>query len=223
MVDYYYLIIGGIAATVAVGFLYAVYKRLTSTGQSSGPPSPAIPKGPVALDKDKKIPLKLISKQIVSHDTRRFRFALQTDKHVLGLPVGNHMYLSARIKGELVIRPYTPVTSNDEIGYFDLIIKVYKAGVNPRFPEGGKMSQYLDSLDIGDTIDVRGPDGKVCYLGKGNIILPIRASNCLLCGVNVWYLIKCVWDDHCLGYFKVRKDDEIRLASKVGLIAGGTG
>jgi hypothetical protein len=88
MVDYYYLIIGGIAATVAVGFLYAVYKRLTSTGQSSGPPSPAIPKGPVALDKDKKIPLKLISKQIVSHDTRRFRFALQTDKHVLGLPVG---------------------------------------------------------------------------------------------------------------------------------------
>lgn len=34
------------------------------------------------------------------------------------------MYLSARIKGELVIRPYTPVTSNDELGYFDLVIKV---------------------------------------------------------------------------------------------------
>ena len=37
---------------------------------------------------------------------------------------GNHMYLTARINGELVIRPYTPVTSNDEIGYFDLVIKV---------------------------------------------------------------------------------------------------
>lgn len=34
------------------------------------------------------------------------------------------MYLTARINGELVIRPYTPVTSNDEIGHFDLIIKV---------------------------------------------------------------------------------------------------
>ena len=34
------------------------------------------------------------------------------------------MYLSARIKDDLVIRPYTPVTSDDEIGYFDLVIKV---------------------------------------------------------------------------------------------------
>ena len=34
------------------------------------------------------------------------------------------MYLTARINGELVIRPYTPVTSNDELGYFDLVIKV---------------------------------------------------------------------------------------------------
>ena len=29
------------------------------------------------------------------------------------------------------------------------------------------MSQYLDSLQIGDTIPVRGPDGKVEYLGAG--------------------------------------------------------
>lgn len=38
--------------------------------------------------------------------------------------LGNHMYLSVRLKGSLVIRPYTPVTSNDEIGFFDLVIKV---------------------------------------------------------------------------------------------------
>ena len=42
----------------------------------------------------------------------------------LAVDVGNHMYLSARIKEELVVRPYTPVTSNDEKGYFDLVIKV---------------------------------------------------------------------------------------------------
>ena len=34
------------------------------------------------------------------------------------------MYLSAMIDGQLVIRPYTPVTSDDEQGYFELIIKV---------------------------------------------------------------------------------------------------
>jgi hypothetical protein len=44
------------------------------------------------------------------------------------------MYLSARINGHLVIRPYTPVTSDDEIGYFDLVIKVMK------FPGGGGLS-----------------------------------------------------------------------------------
>ncbi len=37
---------------------------------------------------------------------------------------GNHMYLSARINGELVSRPYTPVSSDDELGYFELVIKV---------------------------------------------------------------------------------------------------
>ena len=37
---------------------------------------------------------------------------------------GKHMYLSAEIKGDLVTRPYTPVTSDDEVGFFDLVIKV---------------------------------------------------------------------------------------------------
>ena len=41
--------------------------------------------------------------------------------------LGNHMYLSAKIDDKLVIRPYTPVTSDDEVGYFELVIKV---GVN---------------------------------------------------------------------------------------------
>ena len=47
--------------------------------------------------------------------------------HPLSLPLpaaGKHMYLSADIKGELVTRPYTPVTSDDEVGFFDLVIKV---------------------------------------------------------------------------------------------------
>ena len=34
------------------------------------------------------------------------------------------MYLSATIDGKLVSRPYTPVTSDDEQGCFQLIIKV---------------------------------------------------------------------------------------------------
>ena len=29
------------------------------------------------------------------------------------------------------------------------------------------MSQYLDTLSIGDTVDIRGPAGKLTYLGRG--------------------------------------------------------
>ena len=38
--------------------------------------------------------------------------------------MGCHIYLSARINEQLVIRPYTPVTSDDDKGYFDLVVKV---------------------------------------------------------------------------------------------------
>ena len=71
---------------VGVGVIVVIYKFFS--GPRSGPPAPADLKGPVALDKEKKIPFKIISKHEISHDTRRFRFALQTDQHVLGLPIG---------------------------------------------------------------------------------------------------------------------------------------
>ena len=50
-----------------------------------------------------------------------------------------------------------------------LCVQVYKANVHPKFPQGGKMSQHLDSLKVGDTVDIRGPAGKVVYLGQGFI------------------------------------------------------
>ena len=42
------------------------------------------------------------------------------------LSSGQHIYLSARIDGSLVIRPYTPVSSDDDKGFVDLVIKVCK-------------------------------------------------------------------------------------------------
>ncbi|XP_067586069.1 NADH-cytochrome b5 reductase 1 isoform X3 [Pseudorca crassidens] len=119
------------------------------------------------LDPNEKYLLRLLDKTTVNHNTKRFRFALPTAHHVLGLPVGQHVYLSARIDGSLVIRPYTPITSDEDQGYVDLVIKVYLKGVHPKFPEGGKMSQYLDSLKTGDMVEFRGPSGLLTYAGKG--------------------------------------------------------
>jgi Oxidoreductase FAD-binding domain len=38
--------------------------------------------------------------------------------------IGQHVFLSARVNGELVVRAYTPVSSDDDKGYTDLVIKV---------------------------------------------------------------------------------------------------
>merc|ERR1719401_1296338 len=102
--------------------------------------------------------LPLVEKIVVSHDTRIFRF---------GLPTGKHMFLRATWKGELVMRPYTPMTDDSTVGHVDFLVKVYFAGTHPSFPEGGKMSQHLESMAIGDTIEVKGPLGEIEYKGKG--------------------------------------------------------
>lgn len=125
----------------------------------------------VALHRKKWIGFELIEKTKVSHDTRLFRFKLQSPAHRLGLPVGHHMFLQATINHKMVIRAYTPVTSNDERGYFDLLVKVYFADVHPKFPEGGKISQYLNDLAIGDIVKAKGPLGHFEYNGQGEFII----------------------------------------------------
>ena len=124
--------------------------------------------GQVALDQKRKIPFKLVDKEQLSPDSFRLRFALQTPTTVLGLPVGQHMLFSAKSKGDgkLVMRAYTPVSSDLDVGFFELVIKAYYPQL-PAFPEGGKMSQLLCGMQVGDWIDVRGPLGHVTYVGQG--------------------------------------------------------
>ncbi|CAH0474076.1 unnamed protein product [Peronospora belbahrii] len=142
--------------------------------------------------------LPLIEKEILSHDTRRFRFALPSPVHILGLPVGQHLSLryTEEETGKVIIRSYTPVTSDDTKGYVDLIIKVYFKNVHPKFPDGGKMSQYLDQMTIGQTIEISGPKGKLTYMGKGELHIKHRIRDPV---------------------------PEIRKSLKIGMIAGGTG
>jgi cytochrome-b5 reductase len=162
---------------------------------------------PTVLPLDDFRPFKLIRKEVLSHDTARFTFGLPVG-HVLGLPTGQHISLrffeldhdsgtggtSASVSTQ-VMRSYTPVTDNHTVGEVSLVIKVYKAGVHPKFPEGGKMSQHLDSLKVGDTIDIKGPKGHMEYLGNGG---------------NFW--VK-----------PIGKPKSTRQASQFIMIAGGTG
>lgn len=120
----------------------------------------AVAEAPVALKPQEYQKFKLQKITPVNHNVTVFRFSLPTPQHRLGLPIGQHMFLRFTDKDNKPIsRPYTPISSDDELGYFDLLIKLYPTG---------KMSQHLKSLKVGDTIDVRGPSGHVHYKGNGN-------------------------------------------------------
>jgi hypothetical protein len=104
-----------------------------------------MPKGPFLSPKHVKQAV-LAQKTAVSHDVTCFRFALEHEQQVLGLPTGKHMLIRKKWTNkeghdELVMRAYTPTTANETLGHFDLIVKIYKANVHPRFPDGGKFSQ----------------------------------------------------------------------------------
>lgn len=123
------------------------------------------------VDPREKVPCKLTEKVSISHDVRKFRFALPSKDQVLGLAVGKHLFLCPTIDNKLCMRAYTPTSSIDEVGYFDLVVKIYFKGQHPRFPNGGLMSQYLDSLELGSILEVKGPLGHIEYTGKGNFLV----------------------------------------------------
>lgn len=123
----------------------------------------------IALNPKKKQPFKLQAKTVLSHDSFMLDFALQSPEHILGLDTGKHMFLSADVNGETVMRRYTPISSNYDIGRVKFVIKAYRPC--ERFPNGGKFSQHLDSLKIGDTIDMRGPVGEFEYISNGKYLI----------------------------------------------------
>jgi len=129
-----------------------------------------------ALDPKKWKDFVLASKSYITKNTVRLRFALPDVNQVLGLPTGNHLLIRARIENKNVARAYTPTSLGHEAGFFELVIKVYRAGAHPSYPSGGKMSQYLELLRIGDTVQVKGPLGHFSYVGLGAYMLHGRAG-----------------------------------------------
>lgn len=170
-------LVAAAAGLAGAGFIYFKYSR-----------------SPCALDPKKYIALTLIKIEKVTHDTRRFTFALPTSKHILGLPIGQHITLKfTNAEGKDVIRTYTPVTGDEVLGHVTFCIKIYFAGVHPRFPKGGQMSQHLESLNVGDKMLMRGPKGHMIYSHKQFTVL------------------------------HPRRPDQTRKVKHLGMIAGGTG
>ena len=150
------LFVGGVSA--AVGVLSMVYMfQLMMNGR----PKKWLPVADF-------VPLPLLRKEALSHDTVKFVFGLPSPNMVLGLPIGQHISLKfTDSDGKAVQRSYTPVSDSATLGEIHLVIKVYRSGVHPKFPDGGKMSQHLDALKVGECILVKGPKGHLEWQGHG--------------------------------------------------------
>lgn len=164
--------------TYRIGELIATGTGYTSDTSVHGPSNHLPPireaiKGPaIALNNPReKISCKLVSKINVSHDVRLFRFALPSSDQALGLPVGKHIFVCATVDEKLCMRAYTPTSPVDAVGHFELLVKIYFRGEHPKFPNGGAMSQHLESLSIGSAIDIKGPLGHIEYTGRGNFLV----------------------------------------------------
>ncbi|RMZ88024.1 hypothetical protein DV736_g4748, partial [Chaetothyriales sp. CBS 134916] len=98
----------------------------------------------------------LIKKTETSHNVAIYRFGFPRSTDITGLPIGQHISLAATPKGaeKEIVRSYTPISSDEDKGYVDFMIKSY--------PQGN-ISAHVTTLKIGDTMKLRGPKGAMVY------------------------------------------------------------
>jgi len=99
-------------------------------------------------------PFKLAAKRKISHNVQLLSFSLPNKDDLLPLPVGRHLRISTTVQADTITRSYTPISLATQRGSFDLMIKVY---------DQGKMSKHMHHLEVGQTIDVKGPTGNFDY------------------------------------------------------------
>ena len=99
---------------------------------------------------------KLLEIGKLSPDTTLFTFQLPEDKKKLSVPIGHSFFVQpipSDKEGEEVIarRSYTPLLQERDDGTVRLAVKVY---------EQGPLTQYLSSLKVGDSVNMKGPKGR---------------------------------------------------------------
>ncbi|KAK8112642.1 NADH-cytochrome b5 reductase [Apiospora sp. TS-2023a] len=135
-------VLGGVAAA-GVGLTLLSRNLTGEASASTGAPRKIFPGGPAL------IALPLESSELVNHNTKRLRFKLPEPDAVTGLPLEASLITFAFPKGSWFPtgRPYTPITpavsTADEPGFFELLVKHYP---------GGKMSSHLHTLQPGDSL-----------------------------------------------------------------------
>jgi len=92
----------------------------------------------------------------VSHNSKIITCQLPSDKHTMGMTVSSLVMVNGAkdAEGKATARPYTPISTDSDMGYFQLLVKGYPTGL---------VSKYLCSLKVGDSVEIQGPFAKLPY------------------------------------------------------------
>ena len=91
-----------------------------------------------------------------------FRFNFKDPNATLELAYGQHIKMMADLKTPEspnqpvpVSRRYTPISDVTETKSLDLLLKIYRKSA--KFPFGGLMTQYLESMKVNSTLSLMNP------------------------------------------------------------------
>jgi len=91
----------------------------------------------------------------LTHNVKRFIIALPNENARMGMTVSSCIMVRGVSKdGKEAVQPYTPISLDEEKGYFMLCIKNYPTG---------NVSSYMHNLKVGDYVEVKGPFKKLEY------------------------------------------------------------
>eukprot|EP00586_Coscinodiscus_wailesii_P013170 CAMPEP_0172503948 /NCGR_PEP_ID=MMETSP1066-20121228/174028_1 /TAXON_ID=671091 /ORGANISM="Coscinodiscus wailesii, Strain CCMP2513" /LENGTH=286 /DNA_ID=CAMNT_0013279901 /DNA_START=190 /DNA_END=1050 /DNA_ORIENTATION=+ len=124
--------------------------------------------------------VKLIERWSVSTTSTVFRFDLPDKSQPLNLSTCACILAKADIGEEGVVRPYTPISTNDQIGSFDLLVKNYG--------ESAKMSHHLHLMKVNDTIDFKHIDFNV----KIQAPFPFKEIGMIVGGTGITPMIQAL-------------------------------
>ena len=95
-------------------------------------------------------------------------FAFPEKDWILGATVSQHVLMWNKPDCQPPRKPYTAISPINQKGSIDFVIKVYDK--TEEYPNE-KLTQYLNSVPIGDKVKFSPPFGKVSYFGDGNFSL----------------------------------------------------
>ena len=123
-------------------------RALCRAGYAVGPPTSAVVAPGQCVFGEDWSSAPLLAKVSISHDTRVFTFGLPDANKPLGLSTCACLLAQGGRDdtGNPVVRPYTPVSTNAMVGKFELMVKIY--------PQG-KLSQHMDAMGVGDTLNFK--------------------------------------------------------------------